>query len=56
MGNLGTLTMLLNYPEQLPQVTMLTNFLRGTKNLFANSSLVLVVATWIFAMRSQKAN
>lgn len=56
MENLGILTLLLNYPEQLPQVATLTNFLRGTKNLFANSSLVLVVATWIFAKRSQQAN
>lgn len=56
MENLGILTLLLNYPEQLPQVATLTNLLRGIKGMLASSSLVLVLVTGIFAMRSQQAN
>lgn len=54
MENLGIVTLLLNYPEPLPQVATLTNFLREIKGMLASSSLVLVLLTWIFALRVQK--
>jgi len=53
MENLGIVTLLLNYPEQLPQLAILTNFLRGIKSLLAGSSLVLVLLTWVFATRKR---
>lgn len=54
MENLGILTLLLNYPVQLPHVAVATNHLRACKNLFATAAIVLVVTAWAVVLRQQQ--
>jgi len=55
--NVGIVTMLMNYPRELPEVAQWTNVARGMKSLLANTSLLLVVIIWSAALwRSVRCN
>lgn len=48
--NLGILTMLLNYPHEMYGVAAYTDFMRAAKNLLADTSLLLAIATWLLTL------
>ena len=52
--NTGIVIMLLNYPQQWPDVAMYTNIVRGVKSTLANTSILIALVTWLWALWQQR--